>query len=216
MKVYKVEDLENFERDAYGRLIYPSGDYTQIESFDNWCSFGEGSRFGEHCNFGNCCSFGKWCSFGKCCSFGEVCNFAEGNSFGECCDFRKCCSFGDWCSFGEKNNFDERCSFGKYCNFRKWCNFDERCKFGEGCNLDNNLTFENIQEQIKRVLKIDRIGSRKGCTYFFKTPSKIYVRCGCFFGTLKEFKKAVLKTHKNNEQYRKEYLETIKYVKAIL
>ena len=66
------------------------------------------------------------------------------------------------------------------------------------------------------MLKIDRIGSRKGCTYFFKTPSEIYVRCGCFFGTIARFENAVNKTHSNNEQYRKEYLEAIKYVKAIL
>ena len=126
MKIYTAQDLENFERDEYGRLICPSGDYTQIR------------------------------------------------------------------------------------------NFGERCSFGERCNLDNNLKFENIQEQVDRVLKIDRIGSRKGCTYFFKTLSEIYVRCGCFFGTIAEFEKKVNETHSDNEQYRKEYLEAIKYVKAII
>ena len=88
--------------------------------------------------------------------------------------------------------------------------------FGEGCNLDNNLKFENIAEQVDRVIKIDRIGSRKGCTYFFKTMSEIYVRCGCFFGTIAEFETKVNETHENNEQYRKEYIEAIKYVKAIM
>lgn len=126
MKIYTVQDLENFERDEYGRLICPSGDYTQIKSFG------------------------------------------------------------------------------------------ERCSFGECCNLDNNLKFENIQEQVDRVLKIDRIGSRKGCTYFFKTLSEIYVRCGCFFGTIAEFENKVNETHKYNEQYRREYLEAIKYVRAVI
>lgn len=150
MKVYTIEDLEKFERDKYGRLICPSGDYTQIESFD------------EYCSFGGSCSFGWGCLFGEHCSFGE------------------------WCSFGER------------------------------CNLDNNLKFENIAEQVDRVVKIDRIGSRKGCTYFFKTKSEIYVRCGCFFGTIAEFEIKVNETHANNERYRKEYLEAIKYVKAIM
>ena len=144
MKVYTIQDMENFERDEYGRLICPSGDYSQIKEFGEWCSCG------------------KWCSFGKCCSFGE------------------------WCSFGE-------------------------C-----CNLENNLRFENIQDKIDRVLKIDRIGSRNGCTYFFKTMSEIYVRCGCFFGTIAEFENKVNETHADNEQYRKEYLEAITYVKAVL
>ena len=162
MKVYKVEDLETFEKDEYGRLICPTGDYSQIKSF------------------GECCSFGEWCSFGKSCSFGERCRFGE------------CCSFG------------ERCSFGKSCSF------------GECCNLDNNLKFENIKENVARVLKIDRIGSRKGCTYFFKTLSDIYVRCGCFFGTITEFENAVNETHADNEQYRNEYLKAIEYVKAVM
>ena len=150
MKVYTVQDMENFERDEYGRLICPSGDYSQIKEF------------------------GKSCSFGESCSFG------------------KSCSFGEWCSFGES------------------------CSFGEWCNLENDLRFENIQDKIDRVLKIDRIGSRKGCTYFFKTMSEIYVRCGCFFGTITEFENKVNETHSYNDQYRKEYLEAIKYVNAIL
>ena len=120
MKVYTSKDIETFERDDLGRLICPSGDYTQI------------------------------------------------------------------------------------------------CSFGECCNLDNNLKFENIAEQVDRVLKIDCIGSRKGCTYFFKTLSEIYVRCGCFFGTIAEFEKKVNETHEDNEQFKKEYIEAIKYVKAVL
>ena len=32
MKVYKVEDLETFEKDEYGYLICPSGDYSQIKN----------------------------------------------------------------------------------------------------------------------------------------------------------------------------------------
>lgn len=78
------------------------------------------------------------------------------------------------------------------------------------------MKFENIEERVNRVIKIDRIGSRKGCTYFFKTASEIYVRCGCFFGTIAEFEAAVNETHKNNEQYKNEYLEAIRYVKAIM
>ena len=162
MKIYNEEDIKNFERDEYGRLICPSGDYTQIKSF------------------------GEYCSFGKCCSFGEECSFGE------------------------------YCSFGKSCSFGKECCFGESCSFGECCNLENNLRFENIPEQIIRIIKIDRIGSRQGCTYFFKTLSQIYVRCGCFFGTIEKFEAEVNETHKNHDKYRKEYLEAIKYIKAVI
>ena len=45
MKVYTEKDLEGFKRDDLGRLICPSGDYTQIKSFGEWCSFGKGCSF---------------------------------------------------------------------------------------------------------------------------------------------------------------------------
>lgn len=180
MKVYTIDDLEKFERDDFGRLVCPTGDYTQIKVFGEYCIFGEGCRFGEHC------IFGEYCVFGECCRFGEWCSFGG------------CCGFGEYCSFGG------RCIFGE------WCSFGECCGFGEYCR------FENIAEVIDRVIKIDRIGSRNGCTYFFKTLSEIYVRCGCFFGTLEEFEEQVNETHKDNEQYRKEYLEAIRYIKAIM
>lgn len=78
------------------------------------------------------------------------------------------------------------------------------------------MSFENIEEQVDRVIKIDRIGSRSACTYFFKTLSQIYVRCGCFFGTIEKFEEKVNETHKDNDKYRQEYLEAIKYIKAVI
>ena len=57
MKVYTEKDLEGFERDDFGRLICPSGDYTQIKSFGEQCSFGDDCSFGERCSFGACCRF---------------------------------------------------------------------------------------------------------------------------------------------------------------
>lgn len=65
MKKYTQEEFDNFEVDEYGYKICPSGDYSLI------------SNFGEYCSFGECCSFGEWCSFGKCCSFGERCSLGE-------------------------------------------------------------------------------------------------------------------------------------------
>lgn len=68
MKKYTLEDMKNFERDDYGFLICPSGDYTEISSFGERCRFGEGCRFGDECRFGAGCRFGERCSFGAGCS----------------------------------------------------------------------------------------------------------------------------------------------------
>ena len=78
MKKYTQADFDNFEVDEYGRTICPTGDYTAIKSFDEWCSFGALCRFGELCCFGALCIFDEWCSFGGRCSFGELCIYENG------------------------------------------------------------------------------------------------------------------------------------------
>lgn len=68
MKKYTEKNLETFERDEYGWLICPSGNYTEIRVFPAKCTFGAWSRFGEWCSFGRGCDFGKGCDFGRGCS----------------------------------------------------------------------------------------------------------------------------------------------------
>lgn len=99
------------------------------------------------------------------------------------------------------------CPSGDYSLIKE---FSERCRFGK------RIKYEGMSETTLRFLKIDRICSRLGCTYFFKTATDIYVRCGCFFGTIVDFERQVNETHARNKKYRKEYLETIKYVKAVM
>ena len=41
------------------------------------------------------------------------------------------------------------------------------------------------------------------------------IMCGCFTGTLEQFENQVKSTHKNNEQYLKEYLGFITYLKSL-
>lgn len=54
-------------------------------------------------------------------------------------------------------------------------------------------------------LTIGPIGSRSKTTTFFKdAKGAIYVSCGCFYGTIDEFLKAVMDTHGNNK-YAKAY-----------
>lgn len=64
------------------------------------------------------------------------------------------------------------------------------------------------------VLVIGPIGSREAYTTFIRQSKTIYVSCGCFFGTIEEFKKAVTNTHKyKDDNYYDTYMNTIEYVK---
>jgi len=60
-----------------------------------------------------------------------------------------------------------------------------------------------------------KIGSRKSQTNFYFDKKRVQVMCGCFNGTLKEFKKAVQETHKNNK-HGKIYKKEIKLVEYLI
>ena len=66
----------------------------------------------------------------------------------------------------------------------------------------------------KRYIQVSCIGSRKDMTtYCFEDDLII---CGCFKGTLKEFKEKVLETYPDKKsQYHKEYLGFIKYLEGL-
>jgi len=65
----------------------------------------------------------------------------------------------------------------------------------------------------KRYFQSSCIGSAKRLTTYCFDDDTIW--CGCFQGTLKDFEKRVKETHKENPQYLKEYLQLIKFIKAI-
>ena len=66
---------------------------------------------------------------------------------------------------------------------------------------------------IKDFMLIQGLGSQDRTTFFFNTEEiGIVIRCGCFYGTEKAFKKAVKETHKDG-QFAKEYLSMLEVVK---
>ena len=64
-----------------------------------------------------------------------------------------------------------------------------------------------------KYLAVSQIGSRKDQTLYSFQENKIW--CGCFTGTLEEFKAKVVKTHRENPQYLKEYLGFIEYIEKL-
>ena len=63
------------------------------------------------------------------------------------------------------------------------------------------------------ILFVSPIGSRNGCTTIFHTDKGIFVRCGCFRGTLDEFAIKVKDTHGDNKHAR-DYLALVEFVKV--
>ena len=88
-----------------------------------------------------------------------------------------------------------------------------------GANLYGaNLGGANLGEEWGKLEKNTDIfiagplGSRNGYTTFFHTDKGIFVRCGCFRGTLDEFVAKVKETHNDNEHARN-YLAIVEFVK---
>ena len=170
---------------------YTIEDFDKFEIIDGYINCPSGyyssiKKFPEKCIFGSGCIFGEGCSFGERCIFGEV------------------CIFGSVCIFGEG------CRFGARCRFGAWCSFGEVCRFGDGCS------YENTRVKKGKYFACDRIGSEKRKTYFFMDETeKMFVRAGCFFGTLPEFIERVKEVHAGTK-FEKEYLMACELAKVVL
>ena len=65
---------------------------------------------------------------------------------------------------------------------------------------------------IDDILIVGPIGSRGAYTQIYRTDNGIYVKCGCFFGTIDEFASKVHETHQGNK-YERDYNNLINYAK---
>ena len=120
------------------------------------------------------------------------------------------CPTGD---YSDINAFGEGCSFGEWCRFGEGCSFGERCSFGEGCRFGEGCSHEGLTNST--YFACDRIGSEKRKTYFFRSEEGLFVRAGCFFGTMEEFENRVKEVHKSTK-YEKEYMAAIMLAKIVL
>lgn len=78
--------------------------------------------------------------------------------------------------------------------------------------IGKNACIENTSD----YMVYGPVGSRQDYTTFYKGGDEIYVRTGCFRGTLKEFKNVVKKKHKFNSVHRKDYIKIIRFAKKKL
>jgi uncharacterized protein YjbI with pentapeptide repeats len=65
----------------------------------------------------------------------------------------------------------------------------------------------------KKYVQVSRIGSAKRMTTYCVDDDKIW--CGCFTGTLAEFKAKIEATHENNPVYLAEYTAAVEFFKSV-
>lgn len=98
------------------------------------------------------------------------------------------CPAGD---YTEIASFPERCSFGAGCSFGERCSFGEWCSFGAECRLEGG----HIAAPGYPLLTFGGFGSANRTTYAFNCSDGIVIRCGCFSGSLEEFREKVRERH---------------------
>ena len=77
---------------------------------------------------------------------------------------------------------------------------------------DANLGEWGKIQSYSDVLIVGSIGSRNDYTTIFHTDKGVFVRCGCFKGTLDEFEAEVKQTH-NGSKHERDYLALIQFAK---
>ena len=169
MRTYTQEEFKNLPIEN-GYKIGPTGCYTSVTEFDYDCKFGSDSKFGPGCDFDSDCKFGSNCKFGYWCEYGPFCDFGSG------------CKFGSSCEFGSN------CKFGAYSKFDFGCKFGYNFEFGSQCTVEQGKELLTTAEQ--PIITCYGAGSAGRLTHFFNTEG-ITVRCGCFVGSLQEFRAKV-------------------------
>lgn len=110
---------------------------------------------------------------------------------------------GDACVYGDARVYGDACVYGN-----AWVSGDARV-YGNARVYGDAWVYG-----VGAIFWIGAVGSRNGTTTFFACKDKkIRVVCGCFFGDLEEFEKAIKSTHSDN-QYAKVYLLSIEMAKA--
>ena len=84
-----------------------------------------------------------------------------------------------------------------------------------GANLRGAILYGANTEfgTLRDIMQVSNIGSRSDTTVVYYTEQGIFIKCGCFKGSLAEFEAKVKETHKGND-HEKAYLAMIELVKV--
>ena len=221
--VYRIKALKNFGDILAGYL----GGY--IEKEENL------SHEGDCFVYDNACVFEDAKVSDNAKVFDEAQVYGEAQLFhnAEVSDYAKvygeaCCVYDNACVYDHAEVYDTASVHG-------WASIYGNAKVYEDANIyGNSEIYENAEicglttvcgdVYIRKnayivsdedYASVHGFGSENRTTTFFrlKDSKDIGVKCGCFYGTLKEFKKRV-KTMHGSSKYAKEYLHIIKAIKA--
>ena len=124
------------------------------------------------------------------------------------CSYCSNCSNCSYCSRCSYCSDCSRCSYCSNCSDCSRCSYCSDCSDCSNCSGCSNCSdFKTTPESITSP----QIGSRNSQTTYYWNDEHEQIVCGCFKGTLEEFKTKIKKTHKDNE-HSKAYFNWIERV----
>lgn len=104
--------------------------------------------------------------------------------------------------------------FGNGCKLGDGCELGYDCKLGE--YIDVRATFEGGRVQDGLYVQVGNIGSKHRTAYFYiDKDGAIFVRAGCWFGKLNDFKVRVKDVY-GGTIYEAQYMAACAYAEAVL
>ena len=191
-----------------------------VEKEENLSHKGECWIYGNACVYGSACVYGNaWVNdnahiFGSAQVYGNACVYDHARVFDIAHIFGNARVYGSACVYGHAQVYGVNARvFGiarvhdyAYVALNAWI-YDSAHVSGDTLISENmEIGMDARITSNDDVCSISSFGSRNRSTTFFKCEDNtIKVVCGCFKGTLDEFRDKVKETHGNN-QYAKEYL----------
>ena len=78
-----------------------------------------------------------------------------------------------------------------------------------------NLYGANLYgKEVLNIIQLAGIGSERRSTVAIILEDEIAIQCGCFTGSLDDFRLAIEETHKSNERYLTEYRAAIRWIES--
>ncbi len=121
------------------------------------------------------------------------------------CSYCSSCSYCRYCSYCSDCSDCRYCSSCIDCRYCRYCSSCRYCRYCSDCS--DCRSFESNPQRITSPI----LGSRKSKTTCYWDDKKEQIVCGCFAGTMEEFKAKVRKEHGDND-YARGYFKWIESV----
>ena len=187
-KLFRIKALVDFGDVKAGEL----GGYLEKEENldhdgDAWV-YGNARVSGDARVFGDAYVSGNAWVYGDARVFGDAWVFGDARVFGDAYVFGNARVYGDACVSGNARVFDNARVSGNACVSGNARVFDNAWVYGDACVYGNaDYAYAHGFGSVNRTT-----------TFFRLNDGGVGVRCGCFYGTLDEFREKVRETHKES------------------